>query len=104
MAVVDRDVEAARHRDEHLRRRLQRVTRAGGASGDVVEIEDALEVEVDVVAALDEREISTWVRDDRKLDEPAVIDARHAAISVRVRWRHGAGPCMWRGRGRPPNR
>lgn len=73
-SVFENDVEAARNCNEYLCAAFQRMTGACSAAGDVVEIEHALDVEGDVLAAFEKSEISPRIGNFGKFQQSAVSD------------------------------
>lgn len=76
LAVVDDDVEAAGHGDDELLQFLVGMPAALRPAWHVVKVIDALDVEGNVAAALDEGEVAAGVLDLRQVDDFAVGD-RH---------------------------
>ena len=72
LAIVKHDIEAARHRHDQLLQALVRMPAALGAAGNVIQVVDALDLERNMLAALDEGEVATRVGDLGEVDEVAV--------------------------------
>jgi hypothetical protein len=70
-AVVEHDVESAGDGNDELIEVFVRMASPLGASRDIVEIVDALDVKGDVVATLNKSEVPPRVRDFRQIDESA---------------------------------
>jgi hypothetical protein len=72
-AVVEDDVETTRHGDDQLAQPGVGVAAAFAAAGHVVQELRALDVEVDVAAAFDERQVAVRVGHLRQVDPPALV-------------------------------
>jgi hypothetical protein len=64
-AVIENDIETARHGYEELVAGSECVAATVGTSGNIIEIEDPLNLERDVSFRLDERQVASGVGDLR---------------------------------------
>lgn len=68
-SVIENHVKTAGHGNQELLQRLMRMSASLGAAGHVIEIVDPPDIERNVLAALNEREIAPRIMDRRKLNK-----------------------------------
>ena len=83
-AVVDQYVEASRHRDEHLLQMLMGVTGSRCATGNIVEIINALYIEGHMASRFDKSEVAARIGYAGQLDQAAILDAHKQSCDVAV--------------------
>lgn len=81
--VIQNYVKASRHGNDELMQRFVRMTTAFRATGHVVEIVNALNIERDMLAALYEGEVPARIRDFWKINDFAKINIHQEALIVR---------------------
>ena len=67
-AIIHGDVETSRERNEHLMEDFVSMTRAVGATRDVVQVVDSLYLERNMFAPFDKGKVPAWIRDFWKFD------------------------------------
>ena len=80
-AVIEHDVEAARHRDDELVQRPVRMPTAVGTAGHVVQVIHTLDGERHMPIAFDEGQVAAGVVDPRQGHEMALVEAHRVRSS-----------------------
>jgi len=92
-AVVQNHVETARHRNDQLVQILVRVPAALGPAGNVIKIVNALDLEGDMPAAFDEREIASRFIDFGEINHLAFGQAHEVTSSLCVSQKSVCNSC-----------
>jgi hypothetical protein len=76
--VVENDIKATRHGNDELMKRLMGMPAPISASWNIVEVKDALDVEGNLSASLDEGQVTARVGNLGEIDNSAISDAHQA--------------------------